>query len=102
MEFKYLKNGAVISMAKPEACNGCGMCVEVCPHAVFAVENRKAVLARPEYCMECGACAKNCTRRVIYVKSGVGCAAAIIASGFGAKEVTCGCGGGDEKSSCCG
>ena len=75
----------------PKRCGGCGMCAKVCPHQVFALEDKKAVLVRYEACMECGACALNCPARAILVDSGVGCAAAMIISALkGRKEVTCG------------
>jgi ferredoxin len=81
-----------------EACIGCGICVAVCPHAVFdTCGGRKARLLRPEDCMECGACRTNCPAEAIKVDSGVGCAAAMIrAALLGQKEPTCGprsCGG---------
>ena len=75
----------------PEQCNGCGMCAAVCPHAVFAVNQRHVHLARPEACMECGACQVNCPTNAISVDSGVGCAAAMIRAALtGRKESTCG------------
>ncbi|RPJ56998.1 MAG: 4Fe-4S dicluster domain-containing protein [Acidobacteria bacterium] len=73
-------------------CTGCGMCVAVCPHAVFAMNGRKAVLSSPQACMECGACQMNCIAGAIRVESGVGCAAAMIHAALtGRKEPTCGC-----------
>jgi NAD-dependent dihydropyrimidine dehydrogenase PreA subunit len=76
----------------PQACNGCAMCVAVCPHAVFQMNARKAVLARPLDCMECGACQRNCVMGAITVESGVGCANAMIRAALtGRKEATCGC-----------
>jgi len=76
----------------PQACNGCAKCVEVCPHAVFTMNGRKAVLAHPQACMECGACQKNCIMNAISVESGVGCANAMIrAALLGRKEATCNC-----------
>lgn len=75
-----------------DACSGCGMCVAVCPHAVFRMDGRKAVLFRPQACMECGACQLNCIAGAIRVESGVGCAAAMIHAALtGRKEVSCGC-----------
>ncbi len=77
---------------KPELCNGCAMCVAVCPHAVFAMDDRKAVLVRRQACMECGACQINCVTGAISVQSGVGCATAMIQSALsGKKEVSCDC-----------
>ena len=75
----------------PARCNGCGMCVAVCPHAVFAVDERQVRLERPEACMECGACQVNCPTSAISVDSGVGCAAAMIRAALTRqKEATCG------------
>ena len=77
---------------KPELCNGCAMCVAVCPHAVFAMNGRKALLVRAEGCMECGACQKNCVTGAISVQSGVGCASAMIQAALrGKTEITCEC-----------
>lgn len=82
-----------------QLCNNCGMCIEVCPHGVFAPNHRTAEMVRPEACMECGACQLNCPTGAITVESGVGCAAAMIRAALtGRKEVTC---GGDAESSCC-
>ena len=75
----------------PDQCIGCGVCVEVCPHAVFVMNGRKAVLVRQPACMECGACQVNCPTAAITVESGVGCAAAMISAALrGKKEASCG------------
>jgi NAD-dependent dihydropyrimidine dehydrogenase PreA subunit len=75
----------------PELCINCGLCSIVCPHAVFASNDRVAQLVRPEACMECGACWLNCPTGAITVDSGVGCAAAMIYAALtGKKEPTCG------------
>ena len=77
----------------PELCNGCLMCVAVCPHAVFAMQGRRAVLVKPLACMECGACQLNCVTGAIHVESGVGCANAMIrAALLGKPEAECSCG----------
>jgi ferredoxin len=57
-----------------ERCTGCGRCVEVCPHGVFAITGRIAEVVDRDVCMECGACARNCAREAISVTAGVGCA----------------------------
>ncbi len=71
-------------------CTGCGMCAVVCPHGVFALEDRKARLLDRDACMECGACATNCPAEAIEVQSGVGCAEAIINGLLTGKETCCG------------
>jgi NAD-dependent dihydropyrimidine dehydrogenase PreA subunit len=63
---------------EPELCVGCGLCIVVCPHGVFALNGRVAKLVTPEACMECGACQLNCPSQAITVDSGVGCAYAMI------------------------
>jgi NAD-dependent dihydropyrimidine dehydrogenase PreA subunit len=86
----YLKNTLQYDAA---LCIGCAVCVEVCPHGVFTMNERLAVLANQAACMECGACQVNCPTVAIRVESGVGCAAAMIQSALsGKKEVSCECG----------
>jgi ferredoxin len=81
-------------------CNGCGMCVAVCPHAVFDLREKRAVLADRGACMECGACARNCQPGAIRVRAGVGCAAGVLAGLVAGTEPTCGCGDGPATGSC--
>ena len=72
-------------------CIGCGMCLEVCPHCVWKMEGKKAVIADLNACMECGACAKNCPKDAIELESGVGCARAIINGALFGTSPNCDC-----------
>jgi len=73
----------------PSLCTGCGMCVMVCPHAVFAIGEGAAHLSDAEACMECGACQVNCEPGAIRVESGVGCATAMILAALTGKQEPC-------------
>jgi ferredoxin-like protein FixX len=75
------------------------MCVAVCPQAVFALTNGRAVLADRGACIECGACARNCEPQAIQVRAGVGCAAGVLAGLLAGTEPTCGCG--EKAGPCC-
>jgi len=75
--FHYLKNVATLQLDH-ETCIGCGRCLEVCPHRVFVLEGKKALVDKKDDCMECGACALNCPVKAISVDSGVGCASGMI------------------------
>lgn len=98
----YLKNVVTLAMDK-DKCTGCRMCTKVCPHAVLAMNGKKAFIADRDACMECGACARNCAYGALSVKAGVGCAAAVIGSALAGKsEPTCGpeCGPSAEVPTC--
>jgi ferredoxin len=89
MPLRYLEN--VVTLAyDPGKCNGCGMCVAVCPHAVFVMEGKKAAITDKDLCMECGACLRNCPFEAISVRPGVGCAYALMMSQLKGREISCG------------
>ncbi len=75
--FRYLADVATLEL-DPAACTGCGRCVEVCPHGVFAIAEGRVRIADRDACMECGACAKNCAAAAVRVEAGVGCATGLI------------------------
>jgi ferredoxin len=87
---RYIE-GPVTLQLDVARCNGCGMCVAVCPHAVFSMAAGRAVLADRGACMECGACALNCVPEAISVDPGVGCAQAIIKGWLTGSEPNCDC-----------
>jgi len=89
MTLKYLRGVATLKLDAGK-CIGCGMCVNVCPHAVFGLEKRKAGITDADLCMECGACAINCPAEAITVKKGVGCAQAIRKGFLNGTEPDCG------------
>jgi ferredoxin len=95
----YLANVTTLQFF-PEKCTGCGRCVEVCPHGVFEMRDKRAAVTDRNRCMECGACAKNCEFSAITVSTGVGCAAAIINSLIYGGAPSCDCNG--TGNSCCG
>ncbi len=96
--FRYLRNVATLALDESR-CVGCGMCVSVCPHEVFVIEDQRAHIADRDGCMECGACARNCAQGAIIVRAGVGCLEAIIRSALTGAEPDCGCA---RRSSDCG
>jgi NAD-dependent dihydropyrimidine dehydrogenase PreA subunit len=88
--FNYLSNVATLKY-DPEKCTGCGVCVQVCPHQILARNNGNIIVKNSDACMECGACQKNCRFGAITVRSGVGCATAVINAALGRKSSSCCC-----------
>lgn len=110
----YLKDVVTLALDQ-EKCVGCGICLIVCPHEVFSMNNGHARIDDRDLCMECGACARNCSTEAVTVRAGVGCAAAVINTALGRDGASCCCviepndGGGNgiiesegsKRSSCC-
>ena len=84
----YLKDVVTLELER-DLCNGCGLCLKVCPREVLTLENKRAAITDRDACMECGACALNCPTQALSVDSGVGCAAAIISGKVGRKSACC-------------
>ena len=108
----YLKDVTTLKL-DIDKCIGCGLCEEVCPHEVFAMNSRKAEIINRDACMECGACQMNCPAAAISVDVGAGCAAAVINTALGIKSDSCcciidespnsptDCGAAPQKTGCC-
>lgn len=90
MKHRYIRNVARLTLCT-EQCTGCGMCLNVCPHAVFSMNNGKAEIIDKDSCMECGACWMNCAFGAIEVVSGTGCALAIMNGKRTGGEPNCDC-----------
>lgn len=100
---RYLKNVVTLELAA-DKCTGCGMCLIVCPHAVFSMNGKKARIVDRDACMECGACALNCPTAAIEVQAGVGCATAVIKGAVQGTDPSCGdscCDSSPSQKSCC-
>ncbi|MHC4787724.1 MAG: mercury methylation ferredoxin HgcB [Planctomycetota bacterium] len=97
-QLRYLSGGVTLALDEGK-CVGCRTCIEVCPHAVLALEDGKARIADRDACMECGACAMNCPADALSVESGVGCASGVILGALRGSEPCC---GGPEGPACCG
>ncbi len=80
-DFRYLRDVVTLELDRT-VCIGCGRCLEVCPHQVFSLAEKKAALRDRDACMECGACALNCPVKAITVDAGAGCASGMINEWF--------------------
>jgi len=89
---KYLSGVSTLKLEQ-EKCIGCGLCVTVCPQAVFTIEDNLTWIIALDNCMECGACVRNCPVAALSVNAGVGCASAIIHGWLTGKEPSCDCAG---------
>jgi ferredoxin len=107
-QLTYLKDCVTLQLDDAK-CTGCGMCLEVCPHAVFKMNATHVEIIDRDGCMECGACSRNCPFGAISVRTGVGCAAAVIGALLGRTDQPC-CGPSDcgspssaaKGKGCCG
>jgi ferredoxin len=90
-QLRYIEEAVTLAFDE-SLCNGCGLCVAVCPRAVFAMDGRRAAMVDRGACLECGACALNCAPGAITVEAGVGCAQAIITGWLTGSEPSCDCG----------
>ena len=87
----YIRGVTTLAL-EVEKCNGCLLCLEVCPHPVFGPLKGAVEILEPDLCMECGACVKNCSEGALRVQPGVGCAGAILQGWLTRSKPSCGCG----------
>ncbi len=87
---RYLE-GVVTLTLDPDACTGCRMCAQVCPHGVLEMREARAVIVDRDACIECGACARNCAAGAVSVVPGVGCAAGVISGWLRGTGPSCDC-----------
>jgi len=85
MALRYLRDVVTLELDS-DKCTGCGMCTQVCVHAVFAVNGKVVQIVDRDNCMECGACEMNCPAAAVTVRAGVGCAWAIFNDFFNRKR----------------
>jgi ferredoxin len=97
-QLRYIETALTLKLSEKK-CVGCGMCEIVCPHGVFLVDDRKARILDKGLCIECGACARNCPAGAISVKTGVGCATAVLRGWVNGGEPSCD--GGGSGANCC-
>ncbi len=95
----YLPNVSTLRL-RSDACNGCRLCVSVCPRGVFEVRKGKAEVIELDACIECGACALNCAAGALSVRAGVGCASGILNGMLGRESACCVVDDGHEVGGC--
>ena len=61
-------NRSVFTFVDPDRCNGCGLCVEICPSDTLSMVDGKAVVTG-EHSLSCGQCAAVCPVGAITVTS---------------------------------
>jgi len=89
-ELIYLRDVVTLRVDR-DACTGCGMCLEVCPHGVMEIDEKRVRIRNRDACMECGACSRNCPVGAVSVEAGVGCAAAVINGMLNRQNGACCC-----------
>jgi NAD-dependent dihydropyrimidine dehydrogenase PreA subunit len=98
---RYLRNVVTLAL-DDERCTGCLRCLEVCPRGVLARAATRVAIVDTDACIECGACAANCAVAAISVRTGGGCAAAVVRGWLRGRQPACACGADAAGDDCCG
>lgn len=59
------KNGWPVPQIDSRKCDGCNLCVLVCPNHVLTLQNQIALVAYPEKCDYTGLCEQICPQKAI-------------------------------------
>lgn len=65
MTTKPTKNDWPVPQIDTKLCDGCNLCVQVCPHHVLELRNKIAVVAHPQKCDYSGLCEQICPQQAI-------------------------------------
>ena len=65
MSTKPTSNNWPVPQIDPDKCNGCNLCVEVCPNQVLELRNGISTVAHPQKCDYYGLCEQICPHQAI-------------------------------------
>ena len=69
--FPLINSTYYISVIDPDACVGCGICVDLCPTDAIRLNDNEKAERDEEACFGCGVCARSCPEEAISLKEGL-------------------------------